>query len=76
VKNKVFVVKLQVPIASSDPNPQCLVYNEDRSKQWFVPIDANIKRAMKGRPKAFFPAELKGKTLLLGTESEVPDQGW
>jgi hypothetical protein len=74
--DKIFVVKLQVPIFSSDPHAQCLVYNEDRSFETFVPMDENIERAMKGRPKAFFRSGLTGKTFYLGTESEVPDPGW
>lgn len=76
--DKVFIVKVQVPLMSNsaDAMKRCLVYNEDRSFKDYFPIDKNIKRAMKGRPKAFFRAGMMGDTFVLGTESEVPDPGW
>jgi len=74
--DSIFIVKLQVPLYSNCENPECLVYNEDRSFETFVPLDENIKRAMKGRPKAFFRSGITKNTFYLGTESEVPDPGW
>jgi hypothetical protein len=77
--DEVFVVKVQLPLYSSDPQAmsQALVYDRTRKKiNDMIQIDEHIVRAMRGRPKAFFRAGFEGDTFYLGTESEVPDPGW
>lgn len=72
-----FIVKVQLPLASNDPNPWAFVYDKTRKKiEKIIPVDGNILRVMKGRPKAYFRAGFKGNTFYLGTESEVPNPGW
>ena len=75
--DSVFIVKVQLPIITNDPNAGALVYDKTLKKfNEIVPIDENILLAMSGRPKAFFRSGFKGKTFYLGTESEVKDPGW
>lgn len=68
------IVKVQVPMATNE-TPMALIYNKDRSFQATAPINADIKRQMRGRFKAFFYAMVKGKDFYLG-ENEAPWQEW
>lgn len=51
------IVKIQLPLATNDPDPKVLVYNEKRSFQAMLPVTDEIKRAMCGDVKAFFSIE-------------------
>ena len=39
---KTEIWKVQRPIVTNDPEPQVLIYNEDRSRQGSVPLTAEI----------------------------------
>jgi hypothetical protein len=61
------IVKLQLPLVTTEPVPLALIYNEDRSYQVQVPVTAEIKRKMKGDVKAFFELHIgPGYEAILG----------
>jgi len=76
------IVKVQIPLASSEPEPMALVYNEDRSVEMRIPIDIGLEVWMEGRAKAFFEAEIEeiadGDRTIRTVEflDDVEDPGW
>lgn len=74
--SKPFVVKIQVPIMSNDPEPKCLVYNEDRSftSNTLPADDPFISALMEGEAKAYFEVRYVGTKLEL--LRRMPDQDW
>lgn len=79
-KEKHFIVKVQLPIVSTDPDVGVLVYNEDRSIMAELPM-RSIKEAeiliqvLEDFPKGYFWAKLddKGGIILV---DEAPWQEW
>ena len=75
------IVKIQLPVASNDPNPKALVYNEERDLEFLMPVEATLITAMGGHPKKFFDVDfipdpqVKGAEKLVINE-EVTDPGW
>lgn len=69
-----FIVKVQVPLSTNRPDPQALVYNEDRSALFEVPASDALLKRMAGSAKQFFFAEKKGEELHLG--KKAPWQPW
>lgn len=69
------IVKVQIPLAG---DPQVFVYNEDRSVEVLWPytkeLRRDLRRHMGDRPKAYFDAYIKNKTLYL--DRVVADQPW
>jgi hypothetical protein len=51
------VVKVQIPIMSTEAEPMILVYNEDRSRQCFIPATDHYKRLFLYELKSFWVAE-------------------
>jgi len=73
------IVKVQMPLASSDRNALALVYDEERRFRELVPVTATLRAKMAGRPKAYFEAERvtldgSGETVEIG--DEAPWQEW
>jgi hypothetical protein len=68
------IVKVQLPLASSEVHPKALVYDETRTIEVQVPITDALRKRMDGSPKRFFEAEVKAGALALGRE--VEDPGW
>lgn len=70
------VVKVQVPLVSSDPKavPLALIYDEGKKYLVQVPVTDPLRAVMKKRPKAFFRASIDKGSLVI--EEEVPDPGW
>lgn len=81
------IVKVQLPVVSSDPNVGILVYNEDRSVMQELPIRSKkefktLKKYMErgecgeiyGGYKNFFFAKFDGKGLIL--TGLAPMQDW
>jgi hypothetical protein len=60
------IVKVQLPIASTEDEDWALVYNEDRSVQFRIRVTDELVQDMDGEPKAFF--ELIG--------DRVEEQDW
>lgn len=76
---KRFIVKVQVPLFSSDGGAGVLVYNEDHSIMREVPLRSEKERKqlikeMDGEPKGFFWATHDGKGVIL--EEHAPWQDW
>ena len=68
------ILKVQIPIMSSDPNPDAMIYNEDRSILTLVPTEA-VKSYFKPQQyKVFVFGEMKGTLLHLG--ELAPEQDW
>jgi len=68
------IVKIQTSLDSSDGVQRALIYNKDKSVQYEMEVDDNIKSIMKGRLKPYFRAELVGTRISLG--EEMPEQSW
>jgi hypothetical protein len=69
------IVKVQVPLASSETNAPALVYDEARSFNLYFACTPELMERLNGRPKAYFEAKLNEKQELeLG--QEVPMQRW
>lgn len=69
------IVKIQVPIATTERLPLALIYDESRAVEFQVPITSEILFIMKGRPKAFFHATSEEDGAFVVGE-EVPEQNW
>ncbi len=68
------VVKVQLPLSSTESEPEALIYNKSRSLMQTFPVE-HVADIMKGRPKAFFEASwIDGGDLILF--EEVEDPGW
>lgn len=74
------IVKIQIPLASNEPDPPALVYNEDRSIEQTFPLNRAIVDMLtdsngKTKPKAYFEAYLdEDGRLVIG--HEVGEQNW
>ena len=69
-----FIVKVQVPLESSEPDPHILIYNEDKSIFETFPMTDEMHEAFT-EPKSFQFARLRkdGMLVLCG---EAPWQDW
>jgi hypothetical protein len=68
------IVKVQLPLSSSEADPPALVYDQARTWQFYMEVTKELRARMKGRDKAFFNAErCGGKVVLL---DEAPWQDW
>lgn len=71
------VVKVQIPLATSEPIPLALITNEDKSFVLQVPVGHVARRFRPGEAKAFFnliPRLASKGAFDLG--DRVPDPGW
>lgn len=73
------VFKLQRPLASSHPNPPCLIYNESRSIYQHMPFSDELKQMFGTDEKLYF----KGKVKVTGKDEcnvdlleQVENPGW
>jgi hypothetical protein len=78
--NKRIIVKVQVPLFSSDAYVDVLVYNEDRSVMSELPMRSEWEReelldTLGDEPKGYFYAKPDGKGGLILT-GEAPYQDW
>jgi len=70
-------IKVQRPLATNDPNRPWLFYNESRTVEAQFPerdVDPLLIKAMGGRAKAFFLAEVRNRILCFDDLEEV--KGW
>lgn len=67
------ILKVQLPLASTEINPPALVYNEDQSIYLHLPVE-NVSARMRGRPKVYFYATERDGDLYL--DDEAPEQLW
>ncbi len=76
-----FIVKVQIPLVTSEPNPMCLVYNEDRSVMDQFPISRSLRSLLRGQLKSFWHAHLipdpkKKGAFLVSIDRRAPWQEW
>jgi hypothetical protein len=76
---KKIIVKVQVPLFSSDPDAGVLVYDKDRSFTTELPIRSRRERdeildILGDEPKGYFYAKVDGKGLIL--TGKAPYQDW
>lgn len=67
------IVKIQLPLVSTGC-PMALIYNESRTIEEIVPVNADLERRMDGQNKAYFQANLEDGQLEL--ISPAPWQNW
>lgn len=68
------IVKIQRPLASTEPNPPALVYNEDRSVTLHMPITPELKHLFQGGElKVYHKATIEGDKLMIGRRVQNPD---
>lgn len=70
------VVKVQLPIYSSDPDAPALIYPEDRSGMAMQALDDATRIAMGDDVKAFFNAELDSDGERWKIGARVSWQNW
>lgn len=69
------IVKVQVPIFSTEDQDLALIYNENRTFQHQIPVDKHIKSKMRGEFKQFFHLEkFENGKITLGKQAVW--QGW
>lgn len=69
------IVKVQISIATNQPNRRVLVYNKDRSIMYEHDATDEVIELVGDYPKAYFKAHLdKYKKLVL--DERVEDQDW
>ena len=68
------IVKVQVPLMSTDPTNPALIYAEHRQGMTQQLLDPVVLEQMNGAPKAFFEAHLGADGWIIG--ERVPDQNW
>ena len=71
--NTQFIVKVQVPM-DTNMEPLALVYNKDRSLEWMLPIEDDLRKAMDGGYKQYWFAHLEDKVIIL--DRVAPWQDW
>lgn len=69
-----FIVKVQRPLASSEPDPPALVYDEAESFLAFVPMTPDVCRLLGDELKVYAYAYREGGTLHL--DGRAPAQPW
>lgn len=69
------VVKIQIPIATNDPNPRCLIYEKGKKNMVQQFVSQKVIDAMHGDNRAFFEAELDGGRWIIMSR-RLPEQFW
>jgi hypothetical protein len=59
------IIKIQIPVVSSQPHARALVYNKDRSINFMMPLPPAIKKRMGKDKKAYFEATITGDNIEL-----------
>ena len=68
------IVKVQRSIVTSDDQAQCLVYNEDQSVLYQMPMTLELFDMFGDELKMYCYAELVDSIIVL--EGEAPEQEW
>jgi hypothetical protein len=71
---KRLIVKVQLPLVTTDPDPYALVYDRSRELQAMVPVTPELLAGMGGEVKCFFYAEVSDDGLTL--DRQAPFQDW
>lgn len=68
------IVKVQVPLFSTGPSADCLVYAKGRKGMTEQRVSEHVKEALAGQPKGFFEGTFRGASWEIGRR--VDDQNW
>lgn len=68
------VVKIQLPISTTEEIPQMLVYNEDKSIYIMTPVQERYAKELKQSYKGYYEAVVTGDVIDIG--KRVEDQPW
>lgn len=71
---KSFIVKVQVPLCSSEADAPCLVYDRNRQRQFFMPVDEQFRQDCAATGKAYYRVKVKGDEVTI--LERVKDQPW
>jgi len=72
-----FIVKVQRPLASSEPDPPALVYDQTESLLMFAPMVGAVAAALEGEPfKVYMWAQLEADGRTLRLLERAPAQDW
>lgn len=69
------VLKIQLPIVTTDPEPKALIYNEDKSIETWVKVEAVVKLFKEDEFKIFMYGEFHNGIIQL-TGQRAPWQEW
>ena len=74
--NQIF--KIQRPIVTSDPEPKCLVYNQDRSIYGQIPLTAEVVKELfpNGELKQYVRGSFDPQTGDVTLDELVGEQDW
>lgn len=70
------IVKVQLPLISSEKDPEAMIYDRNRAHVGQIPITAELTKAMGKDVKAFFRATYNNKTGIINLYERVPDKNW
>lgn len=77
-KKKSMIFKIQRPIVTDDPEPKCLIYNQDRSITGMIPFTEEIEEIIfeSGDLKRYFKGSFNPKTGQVTFGEFVEEQDW
>lgn len=70
------IVKVQVPIMSTDPSMPAMIYNKDRKVMVQMPMSPEIRKMMGNDLKRYFRAKVNEQTKALEFFERVSPQDW
>lgn len=68
------VVKVQVSLATTESEPQVLIYDRSRQYEYVGPMTPELLALVRSRPRAYFEASVERGLFCIGRE--LPEQGW
>ena len=68
------IVKVQIPLYTTEKQPQALVTDETREINFRVPVTVDLRARMGTLTKRYFQATVEGHQLVLG--DVAPAQEW
>ncbi len=80
-KRSPMIVKVQVPIVSSEPRPMVLIYDQRRTVEQLLPLSRAVKRALAGDLKSFWyahtiPDPSVPRGVVVSLDARAPWQEW
>jgi hypothetical protein len=69
------IVKVQLPLATNEPEPMALFYTEGKKFMILLPIDKHLLKKMKDDNKAFFYADITD-SIKVTLHGRAPWQDW
>lgn len=73
---ELMIVKVQIPLSSSESEPMALVYDQSRKYEIFMPVTEELKKEMSGSPKRYFYAYYDKNEKNTVLVRPAPSQSW